>query len=90
MYAAAAALLWLGAMSQVLAATQNIFIGLLRGLGNTASGLTRTAAGYGAIGFRPSSLAAKGWAGVQRERGWGCASLLARRACCLGNTLLQT
>ncbi|MNV64664.1 Multidrug resistance protein NorM [compost metagenome] len=50
-YAAAVALLWLGAVSQVLAATQNIFIGLLRGLGNTASGLNRTAVGYGAIGL---------------------------------------
>lgn len=51
LYAATAALLWLGAVSQVLAATQNILIGLLRGLGNTASGLTRTAVGYGVIGL---------------------------------------
>jgi len=63
-YAAAAALLWLGAMSQVLAATQNIFIGLLRGLGNTASGLTRTAAGYGAIGLPAIFVGSEGL-------GWG-------------------
>lgn len=50
-YSAAAALLWLGAVSQVLAATQNICIGLLRGLGNTASGLTLTSVGYGMVGL---------------------------------------
>lgn len=63
-YAAAAALLWLGAVSQVLAATQNICIGLLRGLGNTASGLTRTAVGYGAIGLPAIFLGSQGL-------GWG-------------------
>lgn len=63
-YAAAAGLLWLGAVSQVLAATQNICIGLLRGLGNTASGLALTAVGYGAIGLPAIFL------GSQRL-GWG-------------------
>lgn len=63
-YVAAAALLWLGAVSQVLAATQNIFIGLLRGLGNTASGLNRTAVGYGAIGLPAIFLGSQGL-------GWG-------------------
>lgn len=62
-YAAAAALLWLGAVSQMLAATQNICIGLLRGLGNTASGLARTAVGYGAIGLPAIFLGSQvlGW-----------------------------
>lgn len=62
-YAAAAALLWLGAMSQVLAATQNICTGLLRGLGNTASGLTLTGLGYGAIGIPAIFLGSHGWCG---------------------------
>lgn len=63
LYAAAAALLWLGAVSQMLAATQNICIGLLRGLGNTASGLGRTAVGYGAIGLPAIFLASHGLGG---------------------------
>ncbi len=63
-YTAAVALLWLGSVNQVLAATQNILIGLLRGLGNTASGLTLTALGYGAIGLPAIFLGGHGL-------GWG-------------------
>lgn len=47
---AATTLLWFGVAYQCLAAVQNIAIGLLRGLGNTTSGLTCTLIGYGLIG----------------------------------------
>ena len=43
-------LLWLAVAYQFLAAAQNIYIGLLRGLGNTTSGLLNTLVGYWLIG----------------------------------------
>lgn len=43
-------LLWLSVAYQFLAAAQNIYIGLLRGLGNTTSGLLNTLVGYWLIG----------------------------------------
>lgn len=43
--------LWFGVAYQFLAAAQNIFIGLLRGLGNTRSGLAHTFVGYGVVGI---------------------------------------
>ncbi|RYF26872.1 MAG: MATE family efflux transporter, partial [Comamonadaceae bacterium] len=49
-FSTAVPLLWLAVAYQFLAAAQNIFIGLLRGLGNTSSGLLNTLVGYWLIG----------------------------------------
>lgn len=47
----ATTLLWFAVVNQLFAASQNICIGLLRGLGNTRAGLTLTFVGYGLIGM---------------------------------------
>jgi len=57
--AAASDLLWFGVVNQFLSAFQNICVGLLRGLGNTAAGLTNTLIGHGAIGL-PAMLFCSG------------------------------
>lgn len=48
---AASALIWFGVVSQFLSGFQNVCVGLLRGLGNTAAGLTSTVIGHGVIGL---------------------------------------
>jgi MATE family multidrug resistance protein len=57
--AAASDLLWFGVVNQFLSAFQNICVGLLRGLGNTAAGLTNTLIGHGAVGL-PAMLFCSG------------------------------
>jgi MATE family multidrug resistance protein len=58
----ATTLLWFAVAHQFLAASQNIFIGLLRGLGNTTSGLINTSIGYGLIGI-PAIFLCSDWLG---------------------------
>lgn len=62
-------LLWFAVVYQLLAAAQNIYIGLLRGLGNTSSGLTNTLIGYGLIGL-PAILLLGTWLGWGGEGVW--------------------
>lgn len=59
-FAAASTLLWFGVVNQFLSGFQNIFVGLLRGLGNTAAGLTSTLIGHGAIGLPAMILCSSG------------------------------
>jgi len=61
--AMATSLLWFGVGNQFLSGSQNICIGLLRGLGNTASGLANTAIGYGFIGLPAMLLCSHGLGG---------------------------
>ncbi len=68
----AASLLWFAIVHQFSKGSQNICIGLLRGLGNTKAGLTHTLIGYWGIGIPtmtlcgyPLSLGGKGvWFGL--------------------------
>ncbi|WP_116137771.1 MATE family efflux transporter [Trinickia diaoshuihuensis] len=50
LFATATALLWFAVAHQFLKGSQNICVGLLRGLGNTRAGLTSTFIGYWLIG----------------------------------------
>ncbi len=62
-------LLWFAVVNQFLAASQNIYIGLLRGLGNTQSGLTNTLVGYWLIGI-PTIFFCSDWLGWGGEGVW--------------------
>lgn len=62
--AAATTLLWFAIAHQFLKGSQNICIGLLRGLGNTKAGMTNTLIGYWLIGI--PAMAVSGY-GI----GWG-------------------
>ncbi len=66
---AATTLLWFAVANQLFAASQNICIGLLRGLGNTHSGLTNTLVGYWLIGI-PAIVFFGYWLGWQGEGVW--------------------
>jgi MATE family multidrug resistance protein len=58
----AAALLWFAIAHQFFKGSQNICIGLLRGLGNTKSGLINTLIGYWLVGI-PAMFACGYWTG---------------------------
>lgn len=59
--AVATPLLWLGALLQFFDATQNIAIGLLRGVGDTTSAFVRTLLGYWGIGLCTAWLLGLHW-----------------------------
>lgn len=63
--AAAATLLWFAIAHQFFKGSQNICIGLLRGLGNTRAGLTNTLIGYWLIGIPAMAICGHwiGWGG---------------------------
>lgn len=69
MVSAATVLLWFAVGYQLLAAAQNICIGLLRGLGDTLSGLTRSLIGHGLIGI-PALFLCSGRLGMHGEGVW--------------------
>jgi len=62
--AAAATLLWFAIAHQFFKGSQNICIGLLRGMGNTKAGLTNTLIGYWLIGIPAMAICGYGlhWA----------------------------
>ncbi|WP_019997598.1 MATE family efflux transporter [Aureimonas ureilytica] len=60
----ASTLLWFAVAHQIFKGSQNICVGLLRGLGNTRAGLTNTLIGYWLIGIPAMALCAQG-------TGWG-------------------
>lgn len=62
--AVASTLLWFAVAHQIFKGSQNICVGLLRGLGNTKAGLTNTLIGYWLIGIPAMALCAHG-------TGWG-------------------
>ncbi|WP_062218866.1 MATE family efflux transporter [Aureimonas sp. D3] len=62
--AVASTLLWFAVAHQIFKGSQNICIGLLRGVGNTKAGLTNTLIGYWLIGIPAMALCAHG-------TGWG-------------------
>jgi MATE family multidrug resistance protein len=59
--AVAAPLLWLAALLQFFDASQNIAIGLLRGVGDTSSAFVRTLVGYWGIGLCSAWLLGVHW-----------------------------
>jgi MATE family multidrug resistance protein len=59
--AVATPLLWLAALLQFFDASQNIAIGLLRGVGDTTSAFVRTLLGYWGIGLGSAWLLALHW-----------------------------
>lgn len=68
-FATATTLLWFAITLQFVSASQNICIGLLRGLGNTKAGLTGTLVGYWLIGI-PTMLICSNWLGWEGEGVW--------------------
>lgn len=68
-FVTATTLLWFGVVNQFLSASQNICIGLLRGLGNTKAGLTNTFIGYWLIGI-PAILLCSSWIGWGGQGVW--------------------
>ncbi len=60
----ASSLLWFAVAHQIFKGSQNICVGLLRGLGNTKAGLTNTLIGYWLIGIPAMALCA-------HATGWG-------------------
>lgn len=84
--AAASGLLWFAIAYQYLKGAQNVCVGLLRGLGNTKSGLRNTLVGYWAIGI-PAMVLFAHYLGLRGDGVWrglctgfgGTAALLLRR-----------
>ncbi|EJL85767.1 putative efflux protein, MATE family [Herbaspirillum sp. CF444] len=60
-FAEATVLLWFAIAHQFFKGTQNIFIGLLRGLGNTKGGLKNTFIGYWVVGIPAMILCSYGF-----------------------------
>ena len=57
--AVASTLLWFAIAHQIFKGSQNICVGLLRGLGNTRAGLTNTLIGYWLIGIPAMAVFAR-------------------------------
>lgn len=69
LFAAATTLLWFAAAHQFLKGSQNICVGLLRGLGNTRAGLSSTFFGYWLIGI-PAMAIFGFWIGWRAHGIW--------------------